>query len=213
MSKQIKCYNCGGSHNSRDCTYEKTMKLLFKKAIGPMIENVVASNMCCPMCKKDALYVIGDNSPSHDLTCRNCERKFEVKSKALSLNKTTKSPTDIYFLHGCYDGYTNRVAQGLHLIVVIYEIDRKTKMINLREAYHASNKMLKENKSNVIQVTQRANSTLSYINIKNKLNLNEIKFTSNIKISYESMFNTYKTLLDTQSLIIDETGDDNITLE
>jgi len=186
-TKNIQCYFCNGAHMSRNCPKEMAMAPKFKKKVGIMMEYWIANNLKCPECNQHCLNVIGNHTPSLDIICNNdnCSKKFEVKSKCLSINKL---PNDINLPHGSYIDYVSRLEEDLNLIVIIYGVDRINKMINIREVLYADNNHLK---SSIIEVQKRTDSNLSTIKIKNKkelkkLNLPTINTLLSFKNDYES---------------------------
>jgi hypothetical protein len=183
----IKCYFCNGDHACRDCPKESAMAPIFKKKVGNMMEHWVAKNFKCPECNHACLNVIGNHTPSLDIICKNCSKKFEVKSKCLSVNKL---PNDINLPHGSYIDYVHRLEEGLNLIVIIYGVDRINKMINIREVLYADNKDLRG--PSIIEVQKRTNSNLSTILIKNKTKLMKLSLeTDNTILSFK---NDYESL-------------------
>ena len=161
--KPVECFFCKGAHVCRDCPVEANMAPMFKKKVGYMMEYYVAENIKCPECNVLSLQVIGNHTPSLDLICGSCQKKFEVKSKCLSVDKL---PTDIILPHGSYIDYKYRLKDGLNLIVIVYGADRINKLINVREVLYANNNKLMS--SNIIEVRRRDKSNLSTIFIKNK---------------------------------------------
>lgn len=188
---ELFCDSCQKTgHTSRTCPEEKALAEYFNKMIGHTMEHLAAKHIACPMCKEKKLIVLGDNTPSWDLHCTNCNRKFELKSKAL----TNNNEPDLYFYGGSYKYYNLRVCEGLHMIIIIYEIDRKTKTFTIKEVFHASNNMLKKSNDriNPIYVEPRFNSTLSNIIVRNKINLKNITPTTKIRLSYNNAYNAFR---------------------
>lgn len=191
--KELFCDSCEKTgHTSRTCEEESILSEYFNKMIGDAMETIAAKNIPCPGpgCGKPTLEKLGDNSPSWDLYCTSCCRKFEVKSKAMTRN----NDMNLYFYGGAYKYYTMRVQEGLHMIIIIYEIDRKTKTLTVKEVFHVSNNLLKksEDKHNAIVVKQRPNTTLSDIIVRNKINLRNITPTKKISLSYKNAYNTLR---------------------
>jgi hypothetical protein len=173
MEPSINCHFCNQNHSCRDCPLEKKMSPILKEAIGHNMEYIAAHLLCCPMCGEKSLRVRGDNSASRDLDCDSCGRFFEVKSKALSYEKDY-IPSRLVFPHGSFYEYNKRVSEGLHIILLIYSINRKTKTIQVNEIFHVPNKILKKEIKQIVHVTQRSDSHLSYIDVKRKQSLKEI---------------------------------------
>jgi len=183
----LKCYFCGGNHACRNCPIEKQIAPMLKKKVGSEMEHYVALNCSCPSCHKKKLHVIGNHSPSLDIICMNpeCQRKFEIKSKCLSVNEL---PLDINMPHGNYIDYLNRQQSGLDFIIVIYKVNRKTKKIIIREVLYIDNDTII--RGDVVNVVKRMNSHLSTIKINNRLH-NKIKRFNmkkwkNIEISFKN---------------------------
>lgn len=175
-----RCYFCSGDHACRECPLEATMAPILRKKVGNMMEYYVADNLRCPECKIQKLKVIGNHTPSLDIICNNCNKKFEVKSKCLSI---AKLPNDINLQHGSYIDYMHRIEEELNLIVIIYGVDRIKKFITIREVIYANNTELKN--SDLIEVQKRVDNNLSTIMIKNKRKL--------LKLSLETDDNTVLT--------------------
>lgn len=192
-SDVIKCYFCNGNHTCRDCPLEATMAPLLRKKVGNMMEYYIANNLCCPECGKQSLKVIGNHTPSLDIICTNreCQKKFEVKSKCLSVSKL---PNDIKLPHGSYIDYIQRVSEGLNLIVIIYGVDRVRKLINIREVLYANNDDL--NNSSIIDVDKREDSNLSTIYIKNKKYLMKLKLeTDNVNLTFQNDVDNFRSCI------------------
>jgi hypothetical protein len=188
--KSIKCYFCNGTHVCRDCPKETAMAPILKKKVGNMMEYWVANNFKCPECKYACLNVIGNHAPSLDIICNNCSKKFEVKSKCLSVEKL---PNDIKLPHGSYIDYIYRLEEKLNLIVIIYGVDRINKIINIREVLYANNKYLKN--PNVIKVQKRPESNLSTILIKDRTMLLKLKLeTNNNILSFKNDFEKFNLI-------------------
>jgi hypothetical protein len=73
------------SHNSFNCIIENKMAPHFKKAVGLKIEDFITENLSCKECNTKNLYKLGDDTPSLDIICKNCDAMYEVKSKCLSI--------------------------------------------------------------------------------------------------------------------------------
>ena len=185
----IKCYFCNGNHACRDCPLEATMAPILRKKVGNTMEYYVADNLKCPECDQEKkLRVIGNHTPSLDLVCSCCHKKFEVKSKCLSV---TKLPNDINLPHGSYIDYVHRLEEGLNLIVIIYGVDRVKKLITVREVLYANNQELKN--SNIVEVVKRTDNNLSTIMIKNKKNLCKLNLqTENTVLTFKSDVESFK---------------------
>jgi hypothetical protein len=186
-NKSIKCYFCNGNHACRDCPKEAELAPTFRKRVGGMFEYWTADNIKCQNCNCKTLKVIGNHTPSLDLICQNpeCNKKYEVKSKCLSVSKL---PSDIKLPHGSYNDYLYRLKEGLNLIVIIYGVDRVKKTISIREVIYANNDDLLN--ENLIEVEKRTDSNLSTIMIKNKNLLNKLQLdTQNTCLSFQNDVN------------------------
>lgn len=172
INKRNKCYFCNGDHICRNCPIEASLSPIYKKKVGNMMEYYIADNFKCPECNNQSLYVLGNNTPSLDIICNFCERKFEVKSKCLSIQKI---PKDINLNHGSYNNYISRLSEKLNLFVIIYGVDRITKTIYIREVLYANNSLLLN--TNIIDVEK--NNKCSIIIIKNKEYLKKLIFKKN----------------------------------
>lgn len=187
VNPQKTCNFCGGTnHLCRQCPIEAKMAPILKKYIGKVIENFIASQYACPCCKKNNLSVLGNHSPSLDIVCRSCTRKFEVKSKCLSVNDL---PNDIKLPHGSYEEYIKRQSTGLDLFVVIYKVDRIKKIITIREVLYAKNSMIRE--KNNIMVLKRRNSHLSTIFIKNRNQLINMELDKLYQFDFSNLIDLY----------------------
>lgn len=188
-ANSIKCYFCNGNHACRDCPLEASMAPMLRKKVGNLMEYYVAENLKCPECGLEKkLKVIGNHTPSLDLVCSCCQKKFEVKSKCLSV---AKLPFDINLPHGSYIDYVHRLEEGLNLIVIIYGVDRVKKLITIREVLYANNADLKNQE--IVSVQKRQDNNLSTIMIKNKKNLCNLNLqTSNTVLTFKNDVDTYK---------------------
>ena len=187
------CYTCGSkTHTSRNCDEEKNLAHFFKQDIGHTFEHVVSQYIDCPMCKEsNSFQVLGDNTPSLDLICNKCKRPFEVKSKAFTKN----NDNNITLPHGCWESFKERRDSGLHLIIVLYGIDRQKKNLYVTNVYHASNSMLKDKNERVISVYPLYNSSLCEIYIKNKIDLKKLVPKVPIEWSFKEQYEEYKKYL------------------
>ena len=145
------------------------------------MEHHVANILPCPSCNMKKLHVLGNNSPSLDIICKNCNRRIEVKSKCLSVKNI---PKDLNLPHGNFKEYIIRQNKGLDFIIVIYSVNRIHKNIKLREILYLNNDFIK--KKNIFNVEKRPSSPLSFIKIKDKNNPNIKKIELKRKDSYIS---------------------------
>lgn len=178
-----RCHMCNGNHHSRDCPVEKAIAGYMKKSIGSYMENWIANNIECPTCHTKNMYVLGDNSPSLDLRCHNCNKNFECKSKCLSIKNL---PDDIILNHGSYIDYKNRQSNGLDFFIIIYKIDRKTKVITIRRVLHVDNDYIVSN--NNFNVVKKHDSNTSNILIKNHNYLNNLSIPHNHQFSFARFY-------------------------
>ena len=180
------CYFCEGNHVCRECPQETLLAPVLKKYIGKIMEEFIGNNFCCPKCNSDSLAVLGNHTPSLDIVCNGCERKYEVKSKCLSINNL---PTDLKLPHGNFEEYKIRQENGLDLFVIIYKVDRINKKITIREVLYADNNDILKNDN--IKVLKRNNSHLSTIIINNKTLLNKLKLTKMFQFDFSSIIKNY----------------------
>jgi hypothetical protein len=181
-----KCYFCGGSHVCRECPQETLLAPVLKKFIGSIMEDFIGDTFSCPCCVKKTMYVLGNHSPSLDIVCQNCYRKFEVKSKCLSV---TNIPKDINLPHGNYEDYNKRQSTGLDLFVIIYKVDRIHKKITIREVLYSKNSEILKNDN--IKVVKRDRSHLSTICIKDRFLLTKMKLEKLCQFDFSSIIDKY----------------------
>ena len=159
------CYICKQrGHVSRYCPVEKKNSKSRKLQMGKNVEYWIEHNFNCPVCTNKTLFVLGDNTPSLDIKCKNCSQfLLEVKSKCLSVKNL---PTNIYLPHGKYSNYVNMVNKGLNMVIVIYGVNRKLKSFYYRKVLYIPNDILRKNDINLFHVS-KTNDGLSKIYIKN----------------------------------------------
>jgi len=173
-NNKYRCHFCGGNHNCRNCPIEKKVAPQLKKIIGKKIEHFVSDNISCPICGCKTLRLLGDNSPSLDIVCDNpeCLKKFEVKSKCLSCKEL---PDDIKINHGNFKYYTERQKDGLDFIIVIYKVDRKNKISEIRKIIHVPDSDIKNNNNFIVTPNKDNNYCQILINNHNLYNCFRIK--------------------------------------
>jgi hypothetical protein len=181
--KKLRCYFCNGNHICRNCPIEEKLAPVLKKKVGKFMEHYVANNLDCPLCKKRELRVLGNNSPSLDIICDNCDKNIEVKSKCLSVKKL---PADVHLPHGNFSEYFERQKSGLDFIIVIYSVNRVKKEINIRKVLYMNDNIIKNGE--VVKVERRDSSNLSTIKINN-INSPKIKKR---KIKRKNSFISFK---------------------
>jgi hypothetical protein len=159
----------------------------FKIDIGIKMEEYITKNIKCQKCNLKKLIVLGNNSPSLDLVCENCDAIYEVKSKCLSIKKL---PNDIYCNGGNYTEFIKNINIGLNLFIIIYGIDRQKKEIIIRNIYYAPNNIL--NNKKYIEINKINKSSLSLINIYDINILTNISIISNKIISFKKLYNNLK---------------------
>ena len=138
----------------------------------------------CPNCKKGKLNVLGNNSPSLDCICNCCQYKYEIKSKCLSINNL---PKDLKITHGNFNFYRDRQENGLDFIIIIYGVNRETKIVTIKKVFHVPHKdIINNNNFNVSQ-----NNNYSIINIKDHTKYNCYNFKNPIKINFSKYINSY----------------------
>ena len=192
----LPCEYCNIYHNSRDCPLEKNIAPVMKKIVGMYMEQFVANEICCPRCHKKTLEPLCTHAPSLDIICSTCSTKFEIKSKCMS---SKVLPNDLVFNHGNYNDYINRQKNGLDIILIVYSVCRKTKIISIRNVFYVSNENVKNN--NCIKVIKKPDSSLSQIIVPNYKKLCNI--TTNNKYSYDFSENINSIINTARCLIID----------
>ncbi len=185
------CYFCNGNHLCRECPLETLLAPFLKKYIGSIMENFVSDNYCCPVCNQKKMKVLGNHSPSLDIVCKNCDRKFEVKSKCLSVNDL---PVDLKLPHGNYEDYKKRQNSGLDFFFIIYKVDRVNKKIKIREVLYARNKEVKKFKN--IKIVKRKDSNLSTILIKNRNFLEKFELDQKFEFDFSPIVDQYSKKLE-----------------
>jgi len=195
------CDLCNGNHYARSCPIEKDKNYTqgLKEFGGHEIENKIGQYIKCPAIESNGkvcggtLTILNDNSPSKDAVC-TCGRIFEIKSKALSIPKG-RIPDNLAFYGGLYDETVHRIEkEGLHILFVIYSINRIDKTITISTVYHASNRILRNEKYQSVIITKRKDNNLSYIEIPNKINLKELSIPE-IKFSFKTQFEILKAMV------------------
>ena len=192
----LPCEYCNNNHNSRDCPLEEKIAPLMKKIVGMYMEQFVANEICCPRCYKKTLDPLCTHAPSLDIICTNCSTKFEIKSKCMS---SKVLPNDLVFNHGNYNDYVNRQNNGLDIILIVYSVCRKSKIINIRNVFYVSNETIKN--TNIISVIRKSDSSLSQIVVPNYKKLTEIKTIN--KYAYDFSDNINSIINTARRLIID----------
>ena len=180
------CYYCYENHSCRQCPLEKKMSPILKKYIGDTMEKYIADNIPCIKCKQQTLVVLGDNSPSLDIVCSNCNINIEVKSKCLSVNIL---PKDITLPHGNYIKYKNRIKSELDLFIIIYKIDRIKKNVIIREILYAPHTIFQN--SNIIKVVKCDNNNSSMIVINDRTQLQKINIDENNILNFQNIIEEY----------------------
>ncbi len=190
MLKPVVCQYCNEKgHSCRNCPLENKVGPYIKKIVGIHMETFVASELVCPHCKNKTLYCLGNHSPSLDVICNTCSAKYEIKSKCISA-KTI--PDDLILDHGNYFDYLNRQnsVNGLDFIIIIYGVNRNTKVITIRKVLHVPSNMTRN--PALFTVVKKNNSSHSNIFIPNYNKLNEIKL--NESVSYDFSHNIKEIL-------------------
>jgi hypothetical protein len=162
------------------------MSPILKKYIGDTMEKYIADNVPCIKCKQQTLVVLGDNSPSLDIVCSNCNINIEVKSKCLSVNIL---PKDITLPHGNYNKYKNRIKSELDLFIIIYKIDRIKKNVIIREILYAPHTIFQN--SNIIKVVKCDNNNSSMIVINDRTQLQKINIDENNILNFQNIIEEY----------------------
>lgn len=177
------CSSC--DHLTINCTIEKQMAPYFKKEVGNEMELFISKNIKCQICNSNRLKVLGNHTPSLDIIC-DCGAIYEVKAKCLS---TKNLPDNIYCNGGNYNKFKENIINGLHLIIIIYGVNRKDKKIYIKHIYYIPNKVLINN--SLIQIIKKTDSTLSLINIPNRNVLININSNKNI-LSFKNLYDDLK---------------------
>jgi hypothetical protein len=185
LSRSQTCYYCSGRHSCRECPQEKLISPIMKKLVGMYMENIVANKIKCPKCIEGQLTIIGTHAPSLDIVCNNCETKFEIKSKCIS---ATDIPNDLILPHGSYFDYINRLEEGLEFIIIVYGVDRKTKIINIRKILYIPHETLRGKQH--INIIKKNDSTLSEIYIPDNRVLNHIILNKNYSYDFSKNIDT-----------------------
>ena len=177
------CHYCNKNHSCRNCPIESKMAPLWKKVIGMYMEHFTANEIKCPRCNKNSMRLLGTHAPSLDIICDNCNTNFEVKSKCLSANTI---PNDLILNHGNYFDYLYRQSTGLDFIIIIYGVDRKSKVINIRQVLYLPNEVIITKKN--VHILKKNDSSLSEIFINN------VKKISQFKLDEEYCYDFSKNL-------------------
>jgi hypothetical protein len=193
----IQCDYCNNFHSSKECSLEKQLAPLMRKIVGMYMEYFVANEVCCPRCNFKTLEPLGTHAPSLDLICKSCDTKYEIKSKCMS---SKVLPLDLVFNHGNYNDYKTRQKEGLDIMLIIYSVCRKTKIIKIRKVLWVPNNQIID--SNVINVVKKKDSSLSEIIIPNYKYLNEICFV-NQRFAYDFSENI-TTIIKSHKLLVDD---------
>ena len=158
------CYYCNKvGHTSRECEVEKRESQEMCKTIGLYFEKYISQNYKCSCGGK--LNHLNDNTPSCDIVCNVCNRKFEVKSKCLSVSKL---PSDIYIKHGNYEYFQNRLNRdNLNMFLIIYGVDRRSKIINVKKIYCLPNSVLKSREVTIIKKVKRQQTMRCNLEFRN----------------------------------------------
>ena len=166
----IHCEYCNNMHNSRECPLEQKIAPIMKKIVGMYMEQFVENEISCQRCYQKTMKPLCTHAPSLDIICSTCNTKYEIKSKCMSGRIL---PSDLIFNHGNYNDYVNRQSNDLDMILIIYSVCRKTKILNIRTIFYVSNEFIKS--SNHIKVVKKPDSSLSQIIVPNYKKLYEIK--------------------------------------
>lgn len=184
-----KCSFCNGNHNSRNCNIEHYCAPIFKKEVGIYMEDHITQSLACPRCNNNKLYKLGNDTPSIDLVCTECNHIYELKSKCLSVRDL---PNDLFCNGGNYIELSNNIKnKELDIIIVLYGVNREKKEIHIREILYADNKMLNDKYSKNIIISKKNDNYLSAIEIKNKDKLKKL----HIKNTYLSFKNLYDEMI------------------
>jgi hypothetical protein len=184
---KLRCYTCGGNHTCRQCPIEQKISGHMKEVVGKTMEKHIAKEVCCPRCNKNSLSVLGNNSPSLDIICTECDINIECKSKCLSVDRL---PKDIILNAGSYIDYQQRQEKGLDFIVVIYKIDRRKKHLIIRKILYITDEYIKRESDN-FTVSRKHGTSLSNIFIKDHTILDELDKGINCVFSFKKYFDSF----------------------
>ncbi len=99
-------------------------------------------------------------------------------------------PNDIKIHHGNFEYYVNRQASGLDFIIVIYKVDRKEKISEIRKIIHIPDSDIKNNDNFIVTPNKYDNYCQIAINNHNLYN------SFNLKKCYQLSFkNDIKRIL------------------
>jgi len=188
---KYKCFYCNGLHSCRNCPIESKIAPYMKKIIGLHMENFAANKLTCPRCYKSSMKLLGNHAPSLDMVCTNCCTNYEIKSKCLSINIL---PKDLILHHGNYFDYLSRQTNGLDFIIIIYKVDRISKMIQIRKILHILNENICK-KPNNFHIEPDTKSSLSKIYISDYTKFNEIKINDNYNYNFTNDINNLILIL------------------
>jgi hypothetical protein len=93
-------------------------------------------------------------------------------------------PNDLYFNHGNYNNYISRQNEGLDIILIMYSVCRKTKIITIRNVFYVFNEYI-----NCLQVVKKPNSSLSQIIVPDYKALPEIIFNQTYSYDFSEHIN------------------------
>ena len=142
------CHFCGkNNHTSKICPIETQLSPTIKIKVGNLMEQYISKNVKCPKCNSE-LDLLDNHAPSLDCICTNCNSKFEVKSKCLS---SAILPNDLIINHGNFNFYNNRQNDGLDFIIIIYGVDRRTKIITIRKIFFVPHHIIVNNKDFIVK--------------------------------------------------------------
>ncbi len=196
MSKHL-CDYCNNIHHPKECQLEKLVSPLMKKIVGMYMEHFVASEVLCPRCYNKTLEPLGTHAPSLDLICKSCNTKYEIKSKCMS---SKIIPHDLVFNHGNYNDYKKRQLEGLDIMLILYSVCRKTKIIKIRRVFWVPNDIITT--TNYINVVKLKDSSLSKIIVDNYKYLPEIIFNQRYAFAYDFSEQIDTIIKSSQSLLV-----------
>nr|QFG74322.1 MAG: hypothetical protein [Megaviridae environmental sample] len=173
------CSFCNSNnHTSKNCKLEKLISKDIKLRVGNLMEQFAENYIRCNKCNHK-MTMLNNHAPSLDLVCTGCQSKFEVKSKCLSVSNL---PQDLVINHGNYNLYKQRQSQNLNFIIIIYGVDRKSKLITIKKVFIVPNDIIVN--TNYFIVEQNTTNRLSTIYINNHYifkNITNNIFTYNLK--------------------------------
>ena len=126
----IVCYTCKNEgHTQKECIFKEKFSKIKKEKTSKEIEEYVVNNITCLNCLNPLRYA-KQFLPSVDVICTNCNKPYEIKSKAMSRNVL---PEYIKLDAGEYTQFGEKINdENLFLIFIVYRINEK---LDTKEIY------------------------------------------------------------------------------